>query len=235
MITMEAQCPTVDVQNSTCGANMTYYSLGRVLCYIGMVSNTLSCLGSVAIVLIYLAWKDLRRKGAQSIITYLTIADFCTSFSYLVGSVNILEFSGESHAGRCEVYSTVCQIESYVVTWSSMTSYLWASILAFYFYFSIVYDKPVLALQLMPLYHVIAWGVPILIVLPLLCVGKLAYAPYVSGVWCYMNVPSEFYKRPFLGERPEVQVLVKLPEIFGYILILVFYTATRVSIHRKVS
>ena len=224
------QCP----QEVRCDGNWSSFTLGPIPCFIGIASDVASSLGSIAIVLIYLKWKDLRRLGAQSIVTYLAVADFCTTFAYLAGSVNIVKFTGEKDVGKCALYSTICDIESYIVTWSTMSSYLWTTILAFYFCLSIVYNKPKLALRLMPLYHMIAWGIPMFFALPLLCFDKLAYSPYVAGIWCYINVPSKFYKPPFLGERTVVSVLVKLPEILGYILILALYTATRISIHKKV-
>ena len=222
---------------SQCGDDLTDLRLTEIPCYVGMVSNTLSCLGSVAIVLIYLAWKDLRRKGAQSIVTYLAIADFFTALAYFLGSLNIFIFyenSTDRSFSLCQVFGIVCDIESFVIAWSSTASFLWTLILSFYFYTAIVLKKNRLVMELMPVYHIIAWGLPILILLPLLGTNNLLYAPFVTGVWCYMDIPDKLFAAPFVGLPVWLQVMVKLPELLGYGAIFVAYAATVYSIYKQV-
>ena len=215
-------CP----ETAICKDDLVSFDLGNLPGYTSAVSDTASCLGSVAIVLIYLAWKDLRRKGAQSIVTYLAIADFCTALAYLVDVVNVFAFSSAS----CKTYNDLCKITSYIVTWSIMSSFFWTLILAFYFHLATFHCRPMLAMKLMPVYHIIAWGLPILVSLPLLCVDRLEYAPYVSAVWCYINTHSQTLS----GQSKTIHILVKLPEIIGYVIILVFFVTTSVSLRRQV-
>ncbi len=184
MAERDPRCPTY----KTCDGDYRSFSLGLVPCYVGFVSDSLSCVASVAMVLIYLAWKDIRKKGAQSIVTFIAIADFFTASAYLGGSVNMVTHYNHTGRRECEVFRTVCEIESYVVTWATMSSYVWTVVLAFYFYLAIARNRARFAVRLMPLYHVLAWGAPIAIVLPLLVFEKLTYAPFVSAIWCYLDV-----------------------------------------------
>ena len=197
----------------------------------------MSCVGSVAMVLIYLAWKDIRKRGAQSIVTFIAIADFFTAASYLSGSVNIITHYNVTDQQKCDEFATFCEIESYVMTLAGMSSYLWTIILAFYFYniTSSRRSNREAATKLMPIYHLVAWGIPVLVAFPLLCFGKLTYAPFVGGVWCYVMVHGSFqHTESFSENHISVAVAVKLPEIIAYVLILLLYLATVVNIRRQV-
>ena len=210
-------------------------SLGPVPCYVGVVSDTVSCAASVLIILIYIAWKDLRDNGAQSIITFIAISDFFTAFGYMIGSINILAYPYNNHIakpdwGRCNIYSNICEIESFVITCATMSSYFWTIILSFYFYFNIAHNHNVTK-RLMPLYHVIAWGGPLLVAFPLLCTRKLVYAPFVSGVWCYMEIYRS--KPPFSKNNYVISALVQTPELTSFVVILVIFIFTRWKFHKK--
>lgn len=172
-------------------SSLSDFSLGPAPCYVGIVSNTLSCAASILIISLYVAWNDLRDNGAHSIITFIAISDFSTAFGYMIGSINLLAYTYNDYLvkpnwNRFSVFKNICEIESYVVTWATMSSYLWTIILSSYFYLSIA-DNRNMTKRLMPLYHVLAWGAPILVAFRLLFLRKLAYAPFVSGVWCYMH------------------------------------------------
>ena len=229
------KCP----KDLDCGdGNYSSLILGKVPCYVGIVSTSLSCVASVVMVLIYLAWKDIRKRGAQSIITFIAIADFFTAFFYLAGCVNILTHYNETDNKKCKVYETFCDIESYIITLAGMSSFLWTMILAFYFYMTTSQrnrSNGNIALKLMPVYHLIAWGIPVLIALPLLRFEKLGYAPFVGGtVWCYIEVFDNFQKMDPFSKKNSKVIAIKLPEILSYGLILLLYSATVVNIYKKV-
>jgi len=221
----EDQCPTV----TKCDANFSSFSVGHIPLYIGVVSESLSCAASVIMVLIYIRWRDIRKLGAQSIVTFIAISDFFTASAYLTGSVNLLLHQNVSSKYNCEVFQTVCEIESYIVTYATMSSYLWTLILAVYFYLAISHNSTQVATRLMPAYHVVGWGLPVLVALPLLCAGKLAYAPFVSGMWCYLEVDKKFHTVP-----PLTAVAIQLPEIIFYIAILTLFSLPWIRVYRQV-
>ena len=209
-------------------SSLSEFSLGPVPYYVGIVSNTLSCLASVLIVALYVAWRDLRDNAAQSIITFIAIADFFTASGYTIGSVNLLSYKPTLE--RCNVFKNICDIESYIVTWATMSSYCWTIILSLYFYFSIAHNRSVTK-KLMPLYHVVAWGGPILVAFPLLCFKKLHYAPFMPGLWCYMDI---YHNKLLFSMGDNVAaMLTQLPELTLFVVIVLVYVFTVWSFHRQ--
>ena len=217
-----------------CSGNLTDYRLGLGLCYVGICSDVAACAGSLAILLLYLTWKDLRRTGAQQIITYLAIADLCTALVRMAEDCLIIWTTNNNNdATSCEdQFKTICQITIFLSLCSILASFLWTAILAFYFYLS-VSGRSRLAAQMVPLYHVLAWGSPVVVALVFLCTDTLAYAPFVTAMWCLLGDPTIFYHKPFVGSSTGVHVAIKAPEMLGFVFILVMYTATVVSIWRK--
>ena len=215
--------------------SLSEFSLGPVPCYVGMVSNTLSCVASVLIISLYITLKDLRDNGAQSIITFIAISDFFTAFGYMIGDIHLLAYSYNDHLvkpdwGLCSISKNACEIGSYIVTWATMTSYIWTIILSLYFYFTIAHNRN-MTKKFMPLYHILAWGVPILVVFPLLCFKKLAYAPFVSGIWCYIEIYHNM--PPFTKGNNVTATFVQLPELILFMLILVVFIFTCWKFHKQ--
>ena len=208
---------------------------------VAILSCTLSILGSLLIIYTYVRWKDLR-TGSRSIITFLAIADLVTAAGYIIGSVNYIYHFGETEDTQpCAVFNTVCQIQSFVTSTSSLCSFAWTSILAFYLYTVIVKEKVNLVTRLIPLYHLIAWLLPLIITLPLLITGRLGYAPYAASNWCFIKdlLPNGnwLYLCGRLNYKVTVLVLLggKAWEIFTYILVIVLYTAMKWHMHKEVS
>ncbi|XP_064383924.1 G-protein coupled receptor 157-like isoform X2 [Halichondria panicea] len=225
----EQDCSHVQSNNS-----YSSFSVGPVPCYLSIVSDTLSCIACVTMLAIYITWADIRQNIAQAIVTFIAIADFLTAAGYLTGSFNLLThvFTDRRPDRRgCDVFTTVCEVQSYIVTYATMSSYFWTIILAFHFYMTIAQERPNFTKRLLPFYHLIAWGVPILIAFPLLCVGKLAYAPFVTGMWCYM----EIYRNspPFGDNGTAVSVVTQLPEIVAFFLIIVLFSLTWITIYKQ--
>ncbi len=179
--------PAVCPHSFECPSNLESFDIGRAPSYVSLVSSSLSCMGSILIVLTYCLLKEMR-SGAQAIITLLAIADFFTGFGYIIGSINFLvNFKDQKVDHDCPAFTSICEIQSFITTWSTMSSYCWNSILAFYFFLILVYGNKKLANRLIPLYNIVAWIGPLLIVFPLLVENKLGYAPYVASNWCYIK------------------------------------------------
>ena len=183
-LTSADSCPhPYDCQNITT-ENDKYVSfdIGRAPSYVAIASSTLSCLGSFLIFATFLLLKDTR-TGAQKIITFLAIADFISAAGYILGSINFLvHFDKQS----CGVFQTLCKIQASITSWSSLSSFCWTLILAFYFYMVIVYNRKALASRLLPLYHIIAWIGPLFVIVPLTALKILGYARYAASNWCFV-------------------------------------------------
>jgi len=225
---MDVTCP----KTFSCSGDNVSFDIGPIPSYISITSSCLSCLGSALILITYLAFKDVR-TGAQKVITLLGIADFFTAFGYVIGSTNFLTHFNETDDKGCRMFETVCEIQSFVTTWSTMCSYCWTCILAFYFFLVLVYNKGLLAARLIPLYNIIAWLCPLTIVFPLLATGQLGYAPYVASNWCYIKDTNYDTK---LSEKPLTIALLLLAgkfwEIISYVLVMSLYIAIRISMSK---
>lgn len=205
-----------------------------------IVSCTLSVIGSFVIIYIYARWRDLR-TGSRSIITFLAIADLVTASGYLMGSVNyIYHYGNEENTPECLQFHTVCQIQSFITTTSSICSFAWTLFLAAYLYLVIVRAKINSANRLIPVCHVVAWGLPLVITLPLLITGKLGYSPYAASNWCFIKdyLPHNDHKYLCGHFNEEVALLVLLGgkawEILTYIMIIVTYAAIKWHIAKEV-
>ena len=170
-------------------------------------------------------WKDIR-TGSRKIITYLSIADFCTAFGYILGSLNYLINFGQKKS--CSNFHTVCQIQSFITTTSSMSSFVWTTMLAIYLYISVVHNEGNRAQRFFPLLHVLAWGAPLIITVPILATGNLGYSSMAVSTWCYIQTCSSD-KGIFL-----IMVAGKFWEILCYLLVFFFYILIKIHLRRQV-
>ena len=231
---VDIYCPhTYDCQNITT-ENDKYVSfdIGRAPSYVAIASSTLSCLGSFLIFATFLLLKDMR-TGAQKIITFLAIADFISAAGYIFGSINFLVYFDQNNQS-CDVFQKLCRTQASITSWSSLCSFCWTLILAFYFYMVIVYNRKALASRLLPLYHIIAWIGPLFVIVPLTGFSELGYARYAASNWCFVaqnasNIAS-------LQNDTETIVLIlvagKQWEILTYIGVILIYALITVHLWR---
>ena len=177
-------CPqTHDCDNI---AGYVSFDIGRAPSYVAITSSGLSCIGSFLVIATFLLLKDMR-TGSQKIITFLAIADLISAVGYIFGSINFLVYFNETDTHVCYVFDALCRTQASITSWSSLCSFCWTIILAFYFYMVIVYNRKAIASRLVPLYNIIAWLCPLLVIVPLTAVGKLGYARYAASNWCFVK------------------------------------------------
>lgn len=218
-------CPW-ETNHTKCNSNdLVKFDITNIPSYFTIVSCTFSCLGSVLIILTFLVLKDMR-TGSQKIVTFLAIADLISAVGYIIGSANYLHHhhqeSGDSSSGGCGSFDQICTGQATVTSYSSLASFLWTVILAFYFFLIIVFKKVKVASRLMILYNAIAWGAPLLIVVPLLACKKLGYAHYAASNWCFVKGTDRRLNKDW---ESTLLILVagKFWEILSYIVVTVLY------------
>lgn len=163
-------------------------------------------------------WKDIR-SGSRAIITYLSIADFFTAFGYIFGSLNYY-FNFEKTS--CSDFLIVCEIQSFITSTSSLSSFFWTCSLAIYLYVSLVHNKVALIQKFFPAFHVINWGLPLLITFPVLATGHLGLSYSAVSTWCFIEGIPNATKAEMGIETSLVLVAGKLWEIMTYIIVIVF-------------
>ena len=173
--------------NCSAREGRTSFDIGPVPTYVSIFSSSLSCLGSLLIFVAYYVLPKKLRTGVPTIITLLAIADFVTAIGYLFAAGNFLSHYNVRDTSKCDTFQILCEIQSFVTTWSSLCSYAWTNILAVHFYLKIVqHQTQHRDAKLIPIYNIVAWGGPLLIMVPLLATGKLGFSPYVASNWCYV-------------------------------------------------
>ena len=226
-----------------CTGNLVGFSVGRAPTYCSIVSCSLSVLGSLLIFIAYFVLKDIRNT-AQKIITLLAIADLFTASGYLLAAWNFLTHFGERDQSKClNVFQPVCAIQSYITTWSSLCSFGWTCALALHFYLVLSPTKKHLPPKLLVYENIVAWFVPIVIVLPLLCTDKLGFTQYAASNWCFIKDAAIYHSAVEGGSTGDMnwKVIVfmlvagKLWEILSYLFVVLMYGITRYKFHRQVS
>ena len=203
-----------------CEKPLVSLDVGPIPSYACIASGCVSCLGSALVIATYFILKD-KRRDAQKIITNLAVADFFNAVGFILGAVNFtVHFNGKDEHG-CSVFEMLCAIQSFITAWPLHACYILTSALAFHFYLHFR-NRAALAARLIPVYVVIAWAGPLLILFPLLCLGKLGYSPYAASNWCY--VKDEDYSEPVSHETIIFILLAGwLQENISFVVVLVLY------------
>ncbi len=238
----EADCPGKFIINCPSDEWMKP-DFGFVPIGFSMVSSTMSAVGALLTIIPYLIWKDLRTV-IRRIITFLAIADFLTALSYLMGTINYITYRQSFNAGSgveaCKRFYTICQIQSFLSCWFSVSSFLWTGILALYLYCKISNGNIGRLNQCYPLAHIVSWGLPMALTFPLLVIGYLGYSMFAAGGWCFVNadhsVHSLVHSKYKLSLKAIITILVggKAIEIFTYIWVMVLFCKIYHKIHKKV-
>ena len=157
----------------------------------GLVSSILSMVGATTILLAYCAFKDLRKGSAQTIITLLSLADLGTAFVCILGIANyyIFQRTNSDVIRACWIFYNVCQIQASLALWCAMCSSIWSTVLAIHLLQASLLSELRWTERLLPLYNIVAWTLPITIVLPLLITGQFGYTPTYLSL-CYISASS---------------------------------------------
>jgi len=213
-------------ENCSGPSNYHYLDIGRSASYVTIVSCSFSCLGSALIIITYFLLKDMR-TGSQKIITLLAIADLISAVGYILGSSNYIHHYQSTK--NCGTFDQLCKAQATITTWSSLASFWWTVVLALYFFLIIVFKRVQVASKLMVVYNFVAWGSPLLIVIPLLCLGKLGYSHYAASNWCFVKNTEESTSPWFILI---VLVAGKFWEILSYIVVIILYVLITMSISK---
>ena len=242
-----ADCPGSYGDDNCQHDNWVKPNFGFTPVVFSLISCSASVIGSVLTIMPYLLWKDIR-TGIRAIITFLALADLITASSYIMASINYITYYKEINTAdedtkvrACTKFDEVCQIQAYISSWSSLSSFWWTCILALYIYWTIEKGDLTKVNKVFPLYHVLSWGSPVLVMFPLLLTGSLGYSLFAAGGWCFIrghrNVGYSSYQDFSLTFTTIVKIFAggKAFEISTYIWVIVLYTMIHCSIRKKVS
>ena len=191
------------VHNNACmqDANIKIITTSYETAKVTIVSSLLGIFGSLMIIISHVCWKDLRKSTARTILLFLALADFAASVGYLFSAIAYLVvFSAvASHPGTnltdsVGTFSTFCWIEGIWDTYFPVVSFLWTTNLAIYFVVTLVCRRSRLAKNLMIIFHLTAWFIPMIVCIAGVASGWLhpsgnpnAIEDTVSAAWCFVS------------------------------------------------
>ena len=149
----------------------------------------LSMLGSTCIVLSYACYKRLRSK-AREILVHLSVMDFVSSLSMLIGIA--MNFSANANTNVSDdlskTYTTLCTIQAAFLVYSNLAALLWTISVSIYCYFLIMLENSKLAHRSVYGYYLVCYGLPLTTALWYAFTSKLGYSPNRGSGWCTLNL-----------------------------------------------
>ncbi|XP_059768155.1 solute carrier family 2, facilitated glucose transporter member 5 isoform X2 [Balaenoptera ricei] len=180
-----------------------------------LLSCALSALGSGLLVATHGLWPDLRSR-ARRLLLFLSLADLLSAASYFYGVLQ--DFEGPSWD---------CVLQGALSTFANTSSFFWTVAIALYLYLSIVRtSRGPGDGRLLCAFHVVSWGVPLLITVAAVTLKKIGYdASDVSVGWCWIDLEAE--------DRVLWMLLTgKVWEMLAYVMLPVLYLLIRKHINR---
>ncbi|XP_029993565.1 G-protein coupled receptor 157 [Sphaeramia orbicularis] len=179
-----------------------------VLCSCG-----LSFVGSTLIILTYIMWPDLRTTP-RKLLVFLSVSDWLSAVSYAFGVWRVFHTD-----------SLDCVVQGAVSTFANTSSFFWTVAIAVYLYVFIVRSNQRAADSLVLFFHLISWGVPLIITVAAVCLKKIGYdASEVSVGWCWVRIQAP--------DRVLWMLLTgKIWEFLAYLTLPVLYILIKRHIH----
>ena len=179
---------------------------------------SLSLIGALLIIITFIMWPDLRTNSRRMIV-FISINDFFVALFNIIGIYNP------------PLDNDMCRMQSLVTNVTILSSFMWTLNLSYYFYLTICrkisaeYERPI-----MQLFHLIGWGIPILI-------GIIAFSNSAYGFsrnvgtsgWCWISEHQKWSKVVMW-----MFITGKGWEIMAYICIFKFYLLVILQIRREV-
>ncbi|KAK2851291.1 hypothetical protein Q5P01_007567 [Channa striata] len=178
-----------------------------------LISCALSFLGSSLIILTYIIWPDLRTTP-RKLLVYLSVSDWLSAVSYAVGVWKVFHSD-----------SVDCVVQGAISTFANTSSFFWTVAIAVYLYVLIVRTSQRLADRLVLVFHLVSWGIPLVITVTAVSLKKIGYdASEVSVGWCWVRIQA--------NDRYLWMLLTgKIWEFLAYITLPVIYILIKRHIH----
>lgn len=180
------------------------------------ISASLSIVGSVALISSYFAWKEIQTTS-RKILVFISFSDLFTAAGNMFSILNPTSLSKE-----------LCEAQSFITTTSTLCSFFWTTYLGLYLFLSVGRRHFRLAENLMLVFHITSWGIPLAIVTTALVEHKLGSdKDFVTGGWCWIN--SNANDKLFW-----MLITGKAWEIAAYTLIAVLFSTIKCHIRREI-
>ncbi|KAJ8320455.1 hypothetical protein KUTeg_002042 [Tegillarca granosa] len=130
------------------------------------------------------------QNSTREMLVCLTIADIATAFGNLVGALRFAVYYYRTHTNEFPP-DVLCVAQSVVTTCSSLSSFVWNSMIAIHLFVLVIYngnDMYRTSKLAKIVFHISGWCLPGLIVIVAVSMGKLGEdKSQVSGGWCWIS------------------------------------------------
>ncbi|XP_053173179.1 G-protein coupled receptor 157 [Scomber japonicus] len=178
-----------------------------------LCSCALSFVGSSLIILTYICWSDLRTTP-RKLLVFLSVSDWLSAASYAYGVWSAFT-----------VNSNECIVQGAISTFANTSSFFWTVAIAIYLYVFIVRSNQRVADSLVLFFHMVSWGIPLVITIAAVSLGKIGYdASEVSVGWCWISISATDRVLWML-------VTGKIWEFLAYLILPILYILIKRHIH----
>ena len=199
-----------------------------------IISSCFSILGSLLIIVTFIAFREIRTIG-RAILVFLAVADFFTAAGYIFGSGVFLKYHPNflNYSNLTTSYIYLCKAQSFITTAFPISSFLWTTNLAVYLFVAIVLRKLQWAKRMLIVFHITAWGIPLLICIPALATNWLGPAQSRSSAsWCWVSYDPKRSDKLFHFME---FICGKFWEIMAYFVALLLCGIVKYTIFKRVS
>jgi len=175
-----------------------------------VVTCTLSCVGSLFIIVSFALFKDFQSSQSRRLLVILSICDLFTAVAYLI---RIGKMPDSEHD------EVRCKVQSAINIFANQSSFFWTDFIALFVLLSRKYGMKQ-ASRWIPYFHVISWGVPAVLLIAVIAKGAWGYDDGTATAdWCWIKGGEPNYWHIIAGKGVEWSSCVLITII--YILVFV--------------
>ena len=161
-----------------------------------LISSSLSVVGSLLIIILFLAWKDMRSSNTRKMIFLIAVADLFTAASFISAVTKHYTFLHQLHPGETVTveirnnsdYVRFCEAQAFLTVYFQCVSFFLTSFLAVYFVIILVFKKHKLARKLILPFCLTSWTMPIITCGYVLSHRRFGISDSRSSVgWCFID------------------------------------------------
>ncbi|XP_064643055.1 G-protein coupled receptor 157-like isoform X2 [Lineus longissimus] len=171
--------------------NIVLYSAAQpAFLAVTIISCLAALLGSSLVVISYACYPETR-STSRLLVVFISAADFLIALGNLIGVLRYLYnyFHRVSH--QCDPTPAVCLMQAIMTSTGGMWSFFWTFFTAVYLYVMVVKGRTYWVDKAIPAAHVIAWGIPVVMVAIAWGQGALGEdLSEVSAGWCWVKTCS---------------------------------------------
>ena len=129
------------------------------------VTSILSFLGASLIIFTYIAFRNLRTTARQLLVS-LSIADIIVATSHFVGLFANFERFIYNDTWKTSATDPLCITQAAFSMFGTLASFLLSMAIGVYLVGILVWKKPRIWKKLLPIFYIICWGIPVILVIP---------------------------------------------------------------------